>query len=401
VGTATSARASQGLARWHIIGETAYGENGVRRQIPLLRGLSILAVVCNHAAGWGFIAMFWWTNLYRQVDTVPNYDQLGSLPYYGLVAVQQLALFSVPAFLFISGFFIAYAARGNAATSGSSSTLSWKFVRTQIARLLWPYVVWSLVIFITDALQGTWYSPLEYVRRLVVGEATDAYFFVPLLCQFYLLSPLIARWGKRIGGWLIAIAVVIQLVVTGLLYLPFLGVSLPDWVHSRGELFVWHAIYFPLGTVCGFHYSRLKPWLARAKCGLLVATVVLGVLSILESEALYRETLNYGWARGGFKFSTILYAIAFILFLLTLSKPAIPFKQAINQIGTKSYGVYLLHPKVLELVARVIYHVAPWMLAHQILYQPVLVATGAGIPLLFMNWMMKSRAKKFSHYLFG
>jgi len=369
----------------------------VRRQIPLLRGLSILAVVCNHAAGWGFIAMFWWTNLYRQVDAVPNYDQLGSLPYYGLVAIQQLALFSVPAFLFISGFFIAYAARGG---SGSPS-LSWKFVRTQIARLLWPYLLWSVVIFIADGLQGTRYSPLEYVKRLVVGEATSAYFFVPLLCQLYLLSPTIARWGKKMGGWLIGIAVLIQLVATGVLYLPLLGVAVPDWVYNRGELFFWHAIYFPLGTVCGFHYGRLKDRLVRAKWGLLVATVVLGALSILESEVLYRETLNYGWARGGLKFSTILYAIAFILFFLTLSKPAIPFKQAINQIGTKSYGVYLLHPKVLELIARVIYHVAPWMLAHQILYQPVLVAIGTGIPLLFMNWVMKSRAKKLSHYLFG
>ncbi len=367
----------------------------MRRQIPLLRGLAILAVVCNHAAGWGYIAMFWWTHRYRQVASLPNYDQMGSLPYYGLVVVQQLALFSVPAFLFISGFFISYAARG------SSSTLSWKVVRARIVNLLWPYMVWSLGIFIGDGLQGKGYSLAEYMRRLAVGEATDAYFFVPLLCQFYLLSPLIARLSKRKGGVLIAVSVLIQLAATGLLYLPLLRADPPDSLYSGGWVFIWHAIYFPLGTVCGFNYSRLKPWLARAKWGLLVATAVLGALSVLESEVLYRETMNYGWARGAFKFSTILYSIAFILFFLALNSASLPFKHTINWIGTRSYGIYLLHPKVLEIVGRAIYHAAPWVLAHQVLYQPVLIVSGVGIPLLLMSCVMKSRAKKFHHYLFG
>ena len=78
----------------------------MRRQIPILRGLAILAVVYNHATGWGYTAMFWWADRYRQVGSLPNYDQMGSLPYYVLAVIQQLAQFSVPAFLFISGFFI-------------------------------------------------------------------------------------------------------------------------------------------------------------------------------------------------------------------------------------------------------------------------------------------------------
>ena len=134
------------------------------RRLPVLRGLAILAVVCNHAVGWGYIAMFWWTPRYRDVVSVPNYDRLGSLPYYGLLVVQQLALFSVPAFLFMSGFFVAYAARA------SSPTLSWKVTRKRITDLLWPYLVWSLVIFVGDALQGQKYTLVEYVGRLAVGE---------------------------------------------------------------------------------------------------------------------------------------------------------------------------------------------------------------------------------------
>ena len=370
----------------------------MRRQIPLLRGLAILAVVCNHAAGWGYNAMFWWTHRYRRVDSLPNYDQLGSLSYYGLLIVQQLALFSVPAFLFISGFFIAYAARGD------PPTLSWKVVRARITNLLWPYLVWSLVIFIGDGLQGKWYSLAEYVRRLAVGDATGAYFFVPLLSQFYLLSPLIARFGKRGEDLLIAVSALIQLVAIGLIYLSLFGVALSNALYDTGAIgwvFAWHAVYFPLGAVCGFHYSRLKPWLARAKWGLLVATVVLGALSVFESEMLYRVTLNYAWAYGGLKFSSGLYAVAFILFFLALDRISIPLTRTVSWVGARSYGIYLLHPMVLTLVSKVIYHVAPWMLAHQVLYQPMLVVSAVGIPLIFMIGVAKSRAKKFYPYLFG
>ena len=66
------------------------------RRVFLLMGLAIVAVVCNHAAGWGYTAMFWWTDRYRPV-TVPNFDQTGTLPYYGLLLLKQLTLFSVPA----------------------------------------------------------------------------------------------------------------------------------------------------------------------------------------------------------------------------------------------------------------------------------------------------------------
>jgi membrane-bound acyltransferase YfiQ involved in biofilm formation len=367
----------------------------VRQQIPVLRGLAILAVVCNHAAGWGYTAMFWWTHRYRQV-TPPNYDQVGTFSYYTLVAIQQLALFSVPVFLFISGFFVAYAAYG------SQPTLSWKVVRVRITNLLWPYLVWSLVIFGGDFLQGTSYSLVEYFRRLAVGDATAAYFFVPLLCQFYLLAPFIARWGRAKSGQLLLVSALIQLTAIGLLYLRLFRVVLLNvHIFSLWMLIFWWAFYFPLGVVCGFHFKLVRQWLGRFKWVLLMATVVLGALSIIESEVLYNLTQDYNWARGVSKFSTFLYTVAFILLFLAFDQISLPFTRAIDWIGTRSYGIYLLHPKVTELAARVIYHIAPWLLAHQVLYQPVLVASGLGIPLLFMTGVAKSPARKFYRYLFG
>jgi len=370
----------------------------MRKQIPMLRGLAILAVVAHHVTNWGFIAMFWWVHRYRPV-TSPNYDQVGSPCYYGSLVVNQLALFSVPAFLFISGLFISYAAKGNQAT------LSWKVIRIRLLNLLWPYLIWSLVVFAGDWFLGKRYTPLEYIKNLILGKAVLAYFFIPLLGQFYLLSSFIARWGKTRGKLLLAVAALLQLTVVGSRYLCILNPASPEVVRAVAEtpswLFVRWAFFFPLGMVLGFHSRPVNAWLARFRWLLLAAAIVLGVLSIVEGEWIYHLTQDWMRARSLPKLSSSLYAIAFILFFLSLKARSIPYAQALKRIGAMSYGIYLLHPKVLELTARVIYHVWPGLLAHQVFLQPVLFAAAAGIPWLFMTGVSKSPFKKYYHYLFG
>ena len=95
------------------------------KRVFLLMGLATVAVVCSHAAVWGDMAMWWWADRWSPVS-VPNYDMDATLPYYLLLIQRKLAHFSVPAFLFFSGFFLSYAA------SGSASGVSWKTVRTRV-----------------------------------------------------------------------------------------------------------------------------------------------------------------------------------------------------------------------------------------------------------------------------
>ncbi|MGQ9626032.1 MAG: acyltransferase [Anaerolineae bacterium] len=374
----------------------------MRRQMPVLRGLAILAVVCNHTAGWGIIAIIWWGHRYRLDGAPPYYDQIGTLPYYALVVIQQLALFSIPAFLFISGFFISYVALG------SQSTLSWKVVKARVTNLLWPYLIWSSIIYAGELLEGKLlgnnegYSLSEFFKRLAIGNVDRAYFFVPLLFQFYLISPLIARLGKNRSKLLLGVSALVQIMAIGALYLmPDEFRLIADSGGGGAWMFIWWTFYFPFGVVCGFHYEHLKQLLARFKRELLISTAVLGALSIFESEILYRLNLSPNWIRGPFKFSSFLYALAFILFFLTVDAGSIPFASAIQKIGAHSYGIYLLHGNVIRLVAKAVYHFVPWLLAQQILYQPVLIVLAVGIPLLLMAGMARSPAKKFYHYSFG
>ena len=163
----------------------------------------------------------------------------------------------------------------------------------------------------------------------------------------------------------------------------------------------WWAFYFPFGAVCGFHSRRISRWLVRVRWGVFAATVTLGVLTILESEVLNRLTQDVNWGVGSSKLSTSLYAVVFILFFLALDRGRVPFARAIEPIGARSYGIYLIHPKVLEFASRLIYHVVPWLLAQQVLLQPVLIALAVGFPLLLMAGIRKSPAKRFYRSAFG
>ena len=161
----------------------------MNKSLLTLSGLAILAVVMNHASHSGFIAMYWWTDRYLPV-TVPNYDQMGSLAYYGLVAAQKLAVFSVPAFLFITGMFLSYAAHG------TQTHLTWVMVRRRILNLLIPYLIWSIVYFSVDFMIGNQKSLGEYILCLFTIR-DSVFFYIPLIMVYYIVSPFLAPLTKK------------------------------------------------------------------------------------------------------------------------------------------------------------------------------------------------------------
>ena len=87
------------------------------RRLLQLNGLSIIGVILFHTAGWGFVAMFAWA---AQVCSYvgPALDPTGSAGYVALRLMEQLVVFCIPAFLFVSGYFVAFATGRNQRTVG-------------------------------------------------------------------------------------------------------------------------------------------------------------------------------------------------------------------------------------------------------------------------------------------
>ena len=180
---------------------------------------------------WAYAAMFGWQGEISSSIT-PNLNQAAGLGYYSLALIQQLAHFSVPAFLFVSGFFIAYAAKS------ANNAMSWKMLRVRIYKLLWPYFIWSLAVFILQAVQGRPFSVGEYIAKLLTGKTLGPFYYVPMVIQLYLLSPVLYRLGKKHPAMLLASSAAIQLMAVGYFYLVLGQANVQTQVMNYDCLFI-------------------------------------------------------------------------------------------------------------------------------------------------------------------
>jgi probable poly-beta-1,6-N-acetyl-D-glucosamine export protein len=369
----------------------------VIRRLLLLNGLAILGAVVNHSTGWGFTALFWWTDRYQPVS-VPDFSQVGSASYYALRAMEQSIMFAIPAFLFVSGFFVAFA------TERQRNTVGWEVIRSRVWSLLVPYLVWSAVIFSWRGLEGTIDAPLGYLTQILLGRAAEPYYYVPLLIQFLLISPLLVPLVRKHWKPVLLIAGVAQFVVHAARYPVILGWDLPLTDHivrySPGFAVPQTIFWFVFGIFAGSHLPLLKSRLAHWKKVLPVLTIVLGLLALVEWELLFRHS-GAQWLPPAVTALDSFYAGAFILTFLAWEKARLPFAAPLERLGAMSFGVYLVHAPVLELVSRTAYHAVPWMLGHQILHQPALLASGVAVPLLMMALMNRSPVRAQYRFVFG
>jgi peptidoglycan/LPS O-acetylase OafA/YrhL len=357
------------------------------KRLLLLNGLAALMVVINHAASYGLNAMFFWTDRYRDV-TVPNFDQYGSIFYYVLFIAHEIAEFAIPAFLFVSGYFVAFAART------SKTGISWEFVTTRIKKLLIPFVIWVTILIIL--LQR--FPP-------TLQEVLTVYYYIPLIIQYYLLSPILVPLAKNHWKLLLIVTAIIQLGL-GFLRLPALlgfdwpGLGLlirltPIWFFP-GRIF-----YFSIGLVAGMHIQTFGQWINRAKWGLLLTAIIVFIITIIEYEYLVHLLDRY-WLipvyAGALK---PIYAVSMVLSILAFSEVRYPFANKITDIGAKSLGIYFINTPVLYVVGSLLYYFAPAVLGMPVLYQVILLTFGYAVPLIMMSITMRTPARRVYHYIFG
>lgn len=346
------------------------------RNFAALRGLAILIVVLHHsirlsvaaAQDAGFHGPAGWERLFLRI-------------------LLQVGVFAVPAFLFVSGSFWAYAAQGE------SPKLSYRLVWTGLRRLLWPYAVWSLLFYVTLYFcSGSAYSIAGYLKNLVVGFP---YHFVPLLAFCYAVSPILVSVSRRLGWVIIGGIVMGQLVLINIVVPGSLGLRFPDWMEVlsppilRNTLADWGA-FFPLGLVYSLRARQAGPVLARFKWVSAAATVGLFVLSVLEAVNPVRVRLV------GF-----LAALCFMFFLPCIRREAIPLGQSLEKVGTRSYGLYLSSFVVLLVVLTVAKAVMPGVLRYPTLCLPFVLAAAIAIPLVLMSSLQRTPARRLYPFIFG
>lgn len=368
------------------------------RRLLLLNGISILGVILFHSAGWGFVALYFWAHRYLSPDALLVYDPAAQPAYYALRAVEQFIVFCIPAFLFVSGVFVAITA------GRKQKTVGWHLIGVRLRDLLIPYLLWSTLLLGLMAAEGITYSVADYLVILATGRANPAYYYVILLGQFYLLSPLLVPLARARPWLLLAVSLVVQTAVQLLYYPALLGFTIgpldplvdmaPHW------FFATRIFWFSAGIVAGFRLKELEQVIVVWKRPLLIATLLIFPLGMIEWEWMLHLS-GQPWLGHRETVLDNLYAALFILTFLAYHRAPLPASNKLSELGVKSFGIYIVHSPVMEYAARAIYHLAPVLLAYQLFLQPFLIVLGLAVPLLLMAAVQRTPLQRYYKYAFG
>jgi peptidoglycan/LPS O-acetylase OafA/YrhL len=361
-----------------------------------LNGLSIISVVLFHSAGMGFVAMFAWVHRYLPAQVQAS-QQIGSLSYYYLRAIEQFVVFSIPAFLFVSGYFV------SVATSRDKGTLGWDVVWSRIKYLLIPYLIWSIAALVLVFLENGTLTIKDIVLGLLIGDSNEVMYYVPLLIQFYLISPILVVFANRNWKLFITVAAIIQLIIILLPYPIFLGLDVPNaQVYARlipKWFFPSRILWFSIGIIFGLNIKQFKHFINRYNRIFLTIAVLCIPIGMIEWEIYFRLS-TIPWLPIRETVIDTLYSLALIFGFLGIQRN-LPLSTRLSSLGVKSYGIYLTHAIFIVLVARITYHTAPQLLGYHVLFQLFLFLIGLGGPLIIMEIANRTPLRKYFNYLFG
>jgi len=366
------------------------------KKLLALNGIAIIGAVLYHAAGWGFIAMFWWADQFRLVN-VPNFDQLGSFSYFGLRLIEQIIIIAIPSFLFVSGYFISFAC-------GKETSPKWNWIFTRIKYLVIPYLIWSAVMIILNSVLGETYQPIQIINMVLTGKSIEAFYFIPLIVQLYLLSPLLTKAAKSKPILLLSVSFILMLLIHLGQYASMLGIDyfgkqlfsklLPAWLFP-GNLF-----WFVFGISFGFYHSIILIKLSKFRYLFLLLFILFIPIGMWEWEKLLVLS-GRDWFPSRESIADNFYAIFFLLTFITFSFKSVIKLKWVNYLGSKSFGIYLSHTLFLTLTSKLIYNIFPQILKYQIVFQPILILIGILGPILIIEILKKSPFKKLFGYVFG
>ncbi|TNC26958.1 acyltransferase [Amycolatopsis alkalitolerans] len=228
-----------------------------------------------------------------------------------------------------------------------------KFWRRRYLFVVVPYVVWTVLYFFAD---GGPYFGRAFVEQLLTGTARYHLYFLLVSMQIYLVFPLIRmllRATERRHGALLVFAAVFQLTFTYAVQHQWDLGPLSGWVRSPDALLPSYLGYVLAGAVAAWHRDELVAWTrqrARLVLGGAASVVAMAIVvylvhvwgrgeNPLEASAVFQpvvtvESVAIGWA--------------FLAIGLVWQEHGRFAEKLVVATSDASFGVYLIHPLVLQ-----------------------------------------------------
>ncbi len=252
----------------------------------------------------------------------------------------QLFNFAVPAFLFISGYWLS--------KKQIKSLADYKtFLVRRFSRIFIPYLFWSLVLIGYEVIKTHTVNVHEIIFKLILGRASFHYFFIIMIVQLYVITPLLQYINRKPYGLMLVL--ILNIMTLLLRYLSRLHFNF--WFPSISAFYSW-VIFYEIGLLLGSGDRKIfVP--ENIRSFILPAIFVSLSISEMEGAIILSKYNNLGFAAHALKYSSFLYSVCIIFGFLLLRERFRHWPKFLVSIGNYSFGIYLIHLFILGRVANI------------------------------------------------
>lgn len=275
------------------------------------------------------------------VDTITasSSNYLGGISWWLANIIQSVSRSSVPIFILISGYLF------NLKTGQSSKSVEVKILKRYIV----PTMFWVFLYFLTQVFwRGQNYTIIGLGKSLLYSEVGHLYYLYIIIGLAFCI-PHIWKYLQKISLTLITLSLIFFSIIEFIYfksssYNPFFSAPL---------LWISYVPYFMLG-------NKLR----NIKISTLIPLSLIIIMTITNSVSNYYGNLLAGsdvwWMNsngnyffGNFSPTVAIIALSFYILLLNIiTEVDSKFNKIIRNIGTYTYGIYLIHPFIIPLFDR-------------------------------------------------
>lgn len=275
-----------------------------------IRGICIIAVILIHSR------------------TAIGYETTFIYDYW--LILRQVINFPVAVFFFLSGYF----------TYSNDIGTNWgKYYAKRIKRLLIPYLIWTMAYtFIVAIFNPGYLNFNQLVINIFLGKAAGHLYFIVVLLQLVLFTPLIIRFINNKMFWLtIIVSCIIFYFVYYLNYFyqwKFSGYSL---IFLAWIPFYMIGLYIKSNTKLRFNKSLIF------SVSILIIALL---LSVAEGYFLKKLNMPASFQVSQIKVSSLIYSISMINLVMVLDRKVRKSDKKQNilpKLGDMSLGIYYIH----------------------------------------------------------
>ncbi|MDQ0376184.1 acyltransferase [Amycolatopsis thermophila] len=230
-----------------------------------------------------------------------------------------------------------------------------EFWRRRYLFVVVPYLLWTVVYFLAD---GGPYSVVSFRTELLTGTARYHLYFLLVSMQIYLVWPVIRALiaaTRRHHRALAAFAVAYQLVFSLAGQQQWTIGALSGWLRAPDAWLPSYLGYVLAGALAGAHREELVAWTRQhvrvvlggclaalaLGAGVYLAQVYLGGQPPLVASTVFQPVVAV---------ESFAVAWAFLALGLVWTERGTPWRGLVRATSDASFGVYLIHPLVLQYV---------------------------------------------------